>query len=1237
MLPLPTVAITARPPTVVPSVVAATTGSQRGFTAYLAGVNAPTWSVNGVIGGDATLGTVNSTGRYTAPALVPVPATVTLRAEDPANSAVFATASITISQPVVITVALTPASLSLRESQHMLMTGVVSGSPDQRLTWSVNGIVGGNATVGTIVAPNNGSAGMIYTAPESVPSPITVTIQAVSLVDPTAIGTAPVALSSLGRLAVLGLSAQVNGLAINSLTGRAYVSDPTGVRVVDLATNTLGPFITVPYGTTTVCLDETADRVFAVGGTQVVIIDGATNTLVGAPIPVISTGYAALHCEYSPADDTVLLNLPFQPNAGIVVVDLATRGERTRLASFNATTFAINRQTNQLIVGAYTSTSFANPAQILIYDLATYAQVGSFNNGVTTLFQALNGMAVDPFTNTALVASGDDAHAWFLDLGPRTVDNSAMLPARTIGLGSPVTLDLIHNRGLIADTGIDTLRLIDMSTRSQSAGLPIPGNVGTSSVVYDPVRNTAVLLSFSTFTNTYRLSVLPLPTVAITARPQSITFGPLTNSVYGDVPFTLTAAASSSLPVSFDAGTSDACTVLGSRVTITHAGSCTITATQGGNASFQPAAPVSRTFTVAKATQTVTFAALSAKLLGAPPFTVDARADSDLTVAFTVGPTDACTIAGSVVTMTTAGTCTVTAHQDGNSDFEAAPPVSRTFAIADTEAPRIIAPANVTVSNDPGACSATGLALGSASVTDNDRVASVTNDAPARFTKGTTVVTWTANDPSGNSASATQTVTVEDTQRPTIAAPSGRTLVLDAASGTVVSTAALGSPTVADNCPNSEVSVTGIPAGNLFPLGTTTLTWTAQDGSGNRATATQLVTIEKRPVTIKARGVSSVYGSTTTFALEVATGSLLPGDGLVALGTPIFTTTPAPALNAGHYTIAVGGLSNPFYAISYEQTGTLDIAPARLTITAYDKSRVHGAPNPAFDATYDGLVRGESPAVLSGALTCATGATQGSGAGAYAIICNGVSSTNYAITYVAGTLTIGRASTTTIATNASGIYGGGSLVVTATVRAQAPSTATVSEGAVAFTLTIGSSVVTGSGLVSGGTATAVLSLPAGLRVGTYSLVASYGGSTNFLPSTSPQATFSNSCPTTLTLPMAIVTHQGKTLRGTVVGTEQTQGGLCAVSYRLVASGITFGTGSFMADHSAPGVIVISNGTFAILGYVLPLSFAGTFDLNAGTARIRFTYASALPSRTVNITFLRAGADYVITSATITSP
>ena len=79
---------------------------------------------------------------------------------------------------------------------------------------------------------------------------------------------------------------------------------------------------------------------------------------------------------------------------------------------------------------------------------------------------------------------------------------------------------------------------------------------------------------------------------------QTITFGPLVNKQYGAPDFRVSATASSGLAVSFTA--SGHCTVRAATVHLTGAGSCTVTASQPGNANYNAAPDVRRTFSITR-------------------------------------------------------------------------------------------------------------------------------------------------------------------------------------------------------------------------------------------------------------------------------------------------------------------------------------------------------------------------------------------------------------------------------------------------------------------------------------------------------------------------------------------------------------------------------------------------------------------------------------------------------------
>src|SRR2546422_11614321 len=103
------------------------------------------------------------------------------------------------------------------------------------------------------------------------------------------------------------------------------------------------------------------------------------------------------------------------------------------------------------------------------------------------------------------------------------------------------------------------------------------------------------------------------------------------------------------------------------------------------------------------------------------------------------------------------------------------------------------------------------------------------------FPLGTTTVMCTATDSSGNSNSASFTVTVRDTTSPSIVAPADITAEATSSAGAVVSYPA---PTVSDAVDSNPTVVCYPASGSTFPLGSTTVTCTATDFSGNSVSAT---------------------------------------------------------------------------------------------------------------------------------------------------------------------------------------------------------------------------------------------------------------------------------------------------------------------------------------------------------------------------------------------------------------
>jgi len=192
--------------------------------------------------------------------------------------------------------------------------------------------------------------------------------------------------------------------------------------------------------------------------------------------------------------------------------------------------------------------------------------------------------------------------------------------------------------------------------------------------------------------------------------------------------------------------------------------------------------------------------------------------------------------------------------------------------VTDTQNPTITPPANISVAANAAGCSATGVVLGTPATADNCAVASVSNNAPASFPYGATVVTWTATDASGNKATATQTVTVTDTQKPVITCPAPVTTCVNATGSysvpALTATDNCGIATITYQCSGATTrSGTGNNASGTFSPGTTTITWTVTDIHGNISTCTSSVKVSAVPVVnISVNGAGSFCNSITLTA-----------------------------------------------------------------------------------------------------------------------------------------------------------------------------------------------------------------------------------------------------------------------------------------------------------------------------------------------------------------------------------
>ncbi len=179
---------------------------------------------------------------------------------------------------------------------------------------------------------------------------------------------------------------------------------------------------------------------------------------------------------------------------------------------------------------------------------------------------------------------------------------------------------------------------------------------------------------------------------------------------------------------------------------------------------------------------------------------------------------------------------------------------TQTVTVVDAQAPTITCGGPISVNADAGVCTYASSQLTAPPAADN---CSYTTPVatPSSLVLGANTVTWTVTDGSGNTANCTQTVTVVDTQVPTITCAGPISVNADAGVCTYASSQ-LTAPPTADNCTVSSV----VASPSSLVLGANTVTWTVTDGSGNTANCTQTVTVlDNQPPTITCAATAVNY------------------------------------------------------------------------------------------------------------------------------------------------------------------------------------------------------------------------------------------------------------------------------------------------------------------------------------------------------------------------------------------
>jgi Autotransporter beta-domain/Bacterial Ig-like domain (group 3)/IPT/TIG domain len=757
------------------------------------------------------------------------------------------------------------------------------------------------------------------------------------------------------------------------------------------------------------------------------------------------------------------------------------------------------------------------------------------------------------------------------------------------------------------------------------------------------------------------------------AAAQTISFGNPGAQTFGAAPFALTATATSSLPVSLASTTTSVCTVSGSTVTLVGGGSCSITATQAGDANYTAATAVTQAFTVGAAAQTISFTNPGAQTFGAAPFALTATATSGLAVSFASTTASVCTVSGSTVTLVGSGSCSINATQAGNANYTAATAVTQAFTVG-TAAQTIsftnpgaqtfgAAPVALTASTTSSlpvsfasttasVCTVSGnmvTLVGGGSCSINATQAGNANYTAATavtqaFTVGAAAQTITFTNPGAKTlgaaplaltATATSSLPVSlASTTPTVCTVAGSTVTLLAAGNCAIEASQSGNTnynaaplvtqafSVASNilctgtlAPNGIANLTYSPNSQNFPVAAQYQNCPAL--SANRGATGSSVTYSSA-VTTPGSVSSTASGGNTYFGQAMSLNAgLAPGNYSV-----LATYAPDPA---GNYLVSNGPVTIGFSVLKANQAAlTASVSPSTVTNGGTTTLGTSGG-------TGTGAV---TYAVTSGSCSVSGNTLTANDVGSCNVTATKAADTNYNVATANVSVTVGAAAQTISFTNPGAkTFGVAPFALTATATSNLP---------ISFTSTT-TSVCT----VSGSTVTLVAG-------GSCSITATQAGNANYAAATAVTQAFtvgaaaqtiSFTNPGAQTLGAAPFALTAAATSSLPVSFASTTPAVCAVSgstVTLVAGGscsitatqagnatyaaATAVTQTFAVTQITTTTTLSSSNTSPMMG--APVTFTATVTQNgnasASNASLRAAAANAAAPLSGSVTFTSGG-------------
>jgi len=512
----------------------------QGTSQFAAGVANATdttviWQVNGVTGGNSICGTITTNGLYTAPAAIPAANAcsgsttgtttttnacttttngtttttsncVLITAVSNQDMKATATAAVTLTSGVAITITPT-GSLTVGAGETLNFIATVSGTANTKVNWLVNSVQGGSASTGLITSTTIGDGTLanaaIFTAPTTVPSSATVTIQGQSAADTSQFQTA----------IVLILTA-----ADPTLASVSPATIPAGAVLQDIYLNGTG------FLSTTNVLFAGVNVATLPGGSVAAVSSNVLRaripfSLLGAP----GTYTVAAQRQNGNTTSAVGVNVvPVRPTALAAKPDTLPQNSPTTTVVVNGGYYtpATLSEFNGHAAGTAPDVTFPRGLQAIV-NAADLTQAGLFqvavrNPAATPPRSAVN-LAIRPTTApvvankisglsqpVAVAVNDVTGVPVVLQQGNNSLallDTSFTTVTATVNVGTTptsVAVDGLRNFALVVDNGSRDVAVVDLSTPAAGPVLPLtPGGSAPFAVGVDEIHGRAIVVGQS--------------------------------------------------------------------------------------------------------------------------------------------------------------------------------------------------------------------------------------------------------------------------------------------------------------------------------------------------------------------------------------------------------------------------------------------------------------------------------------------------------------------------------------------------------------------------------------------------------------------------------------------------------------------------------------------------------------------------------------------------------------------